>query len=70
MDVQDPAARRRPTQEVGLIQKKWSGLLKELFTDADNFWVDFEAVADPQLRALLFSATVLIDIVHFENRGR
>jgi uncharacterized protein YxjI len=54
-------------QEVGLIQKKWSGLLKEAFTDADNFWVDFAAVSDPRLRAVLFAATMLIDIVHFEN---
>jgi len=57
-------------QELGLIQKKWSGLLKEAFTDADNFWIDYEAVTDPLLRAVLFAATVLIDIVHFENRGR
>lgn len=57
------------TQEAGLIQKKWSGLLKEAFTDADNFWIDYEAVTDPQLRATLFAAMVLIDIVHFENRG-
>ena len=35
-------------QEVGLIQKKWSGLLKEAFTEADNFWVEYEAVTDPQ----------------------
>lgn len=54
-------------QEVGLIQKKWSGLLKEAFTQADNFWVSYENVTDPQLRALLFSATALIDIVHFER---
>ncbi len=56
-------------QELGLIQKKWSGLLKEAFSDADNFWIDYEAVTDPQLRAVLFAATALIDIVHFENRG-
>jgi uncharacterized protein YxjI len=56
-------------QEVGMIQKKWSGLLKEAFSDADNFWVDFGSVDDPQLRAVLFAATALIDIVHFENRG-
>lgn len=56
-------------REVGLIQKKWSGLLKEAFSDADNFWVDFGAVNDERLRAVLFAATVLIDIVHFENRG-
>jgi uncharacterized protein YxjI len=57
-------------QELGMIQKKWSGLLKEAFTDADNFWIDYEAVTDPQVRAVLFAATALIDIVHFENRGR
>jgi uncharacterized protein YxjI len=56
-------------QEVGMIQKKWSGLLKEAFTDADNFWIDYAAIEDPQLRAVLFAAMVLIDIVHFENRG-
>ena len=52
-----------------MIQKKWSGLLKEAFTDADNFWIDYAAIEDPQLRAVLFAAMVLIDIVHFENRG-
>jgi uncharacterized protein YxjI len=55
------------TAEVGLVQKKWSGLAKELFSDADNFWVELDRIADPQLRALLFSATVLIDVGHFER---
>lgn len=55
--------------EIGLIQKKWSGLMKEMFTEADNFWVSYDQVPDPALRALLFSATVLIDIVHFERRN-
>jgi uncharacterized protein YxjI len=54
-------------QEVGLIQKKWSGLAKEMFTQADNFWIEFGEVTDPRLRAILFSATVLIDVVHFEQ---
>ena len=53
--------------EVGLIQKKWSGLAKEMFTEADNFWVEMGGVNDPTLRALLFAATVLIDVVHFER---
>lgn len=56
-------------QEVGLVQKKWSGLAKELFTQADNFWIQFEQIQDPGLRALLFSSTVLIDVVHFENKN-
>lgn len=54
-------------QEVGLIQKKWSGLAKEMFTQADNFWIEFGQVTDPHLRTLLFASTVLIDVVHFER---
>ena len=53
----------------GVVQKKWSGLLKEAFTEADNFWVELDRVEDPNLRALLFSATVLIDVVHFEKKN-
>lgn len=55
--------------EVGVVQKKWSGLLKEAFTEADNFWVTLDQIPDPALKALLFSATVLIDTVHFERKG-
>jgi uncharacterized protein YxjI len=53
----------------GTIAKRWSGLLKEAFTDADNFGVDLGDLTDPQLKALTFAATVLIDVVHFE-RGK
>jgi uncharacterized protein YxjI len=53
--------------ELGLIQKKWSGLAKEMFTQADNFWIELDQVRDPQLRTLLFASTVLIDVVHFER---
>jgi uncharacterized protein YxjI len=52
---------------VGTIQKRWSGLAKEMFTDADNFGADVSQVADPALKALACAALVLIDIVHFEN---
>jgi uncharacterized protein YxjI len=51
----------------GTIRKRWSGLLKEAFTDADNFGVDLTRLPDPQLKALAFAATVLIDVVHFER---
>jgi uncharacterized protein YxjI len=54
-------------QPVGMIQKRWSGLLKEAFTDADNFGVDLQAVDDPRMKALAFAATVLIDVCHFER---
>jgi hypothetical protein len=54
-------------QAVGAIRKRWRGLGAELFTDADNFGVELSGIADPRLRALVFAATVLIDIVHFER---
>ena len=54
-------------QVQGTITKRWSGLLKEAFTDADNFGVDMGTLGDPQLKALAFAATVLIDVVHFER---
>ncbi len=56
-------------QEVGRIQKRWSGLGREMFSDADNFGVAFEQVRDARLRSLVVAATFLIDFVHFENRG-
>jgi uncharacterized protein YxjI len=58
---------RQGGRAVGLVQKKWSGLGKEMFTDADNFGVDLSAVSDARLKLLAFAAVVLIDIVHFEK---
>ena len=55
--------------EYGKITKKWSGLLKEGFTDADNFGVMFPAEWDVRLKALFLGAVFLIDFVHFENKG-
>jgi len=54
-------------REVGLIQKKWSGFSKELFTDADNFGVDLSGIQPARLKLLAFAAIVLIDVVHFEK---
>lgn len=53
--------------DYGKITKKWSGLLKEGFTDADNFGVMFPAEWDVKLKALFLGAVFLIDFVHFEN---
>eukprot|EP01080_Neovahlkampfia_damariscottae_P008435 gene8435-261_t len=39
-------------QEVGLIKKKFSGLVKELFTDSDNFGVSFPKSATPTMKML------------------
>lgn len=54
--------------EQGKICKKWSGLLKEGFTDADNFGVTFPSGWSEEHKALLLGAVFLIDFVHFEKR--
>ena len=60
---------RSDGQTHGKIAKKWSGLLKEGFSDADNFGVQFPATWDVRRKALFLGAVFLIDFVHFENRG-
>ncbi len=60
---------RRDGVEHGKITKKWSGLLKEGFTDADNFGVMFPAEWNVKLKALFLGAVFLIDFAHFENKG-
>lgn len=56
-------------EEIGAIQKKWSGLLKEGFSDADNFGVQFPPELDLPDKALFLGAVFLIDFVHFEKKG-
>ena len=53
--------------QVGEIRKKWSGLVREYFTDADNFSATFPPEIPVAQKALLMAALFLIDIVHFEN---
>jgi len=54
-------------QAIGTITKRWSGLGKEFFTDADNFGIEMHSIPNPLHRALAFAALVLIDVVHFEK---
>jgi uncharacterized protein YxjI len=54
----------------GKIAKRWSGLLKETFTDSDHFGIEFPDGLDAAHKALLLGVVFLIDFVHFENRGR
>ena len=56
-------------REIGKITKKWSGLMKEAFSDADNVAITFPADLDVRAKALLLGAVFLIDFVHFENSG-
>ena len=55
--------------ELGKITKKWSGLLKEAYTDADNFGIIYPPGTDIKSKALLLGAVFLIDFVHFEQNN-
>lgn len=56
---------------VGTISKDWSGLVRELFTDADYFSMSFPRDLDPSIKAVLMGALFLIDFGYFEStRGK
>lgn len=59
-------------REVGRVTKKWGGVLRELFSDADTFGIEYEGGADMDaLRMVLICGTFLIDFTCFENnQGR
>ena len=55
-------------RERAMITKKWSGLAKEFFTDADNFGVDFgEGQWMLEQRGVILAASIAIDFDFFEN---
>ncbi|EEC10403.1 phospholipid scramblase 1, putative, partial [Ixodes scapularis] len=53
--------------EIGVIAKQWSGIVKEYFTDADNFGVSFPLDMDVYCKAALLACTMLIDYMFFES---
>lgn len=53
--------------EVGKISKQWTGLLREAFTDADNFGISFPMDLDVRAKATLLGAMFLIDFMFFEK---
>ena len=58
-------------KEVGRISKRWGGLLKEVFTDADLFGVEFTHREIPmELKKLLLVAVFLVDFVCFEGNTK
>ncbi|KAJ3665712.1 hypothetical protein Zmor_001194 [Zophobas morio] len=55
--------------DVGKITKQWSGVLREAFTDADNFSISFPLDLDVKMKAVLMGGLFLIDIMFFERSG-
>lgn len=57
------------SQEIGRISKQWTGLLKEAFTDMDNFGITFPMDLDVRCKATLIGAAFLIDYMFFEKKA-
>lgn len=58
-----------PQGELGRIEKKWGGLLKEAITDGDQFRVSFSPTLSLEHRQLLIAAGLFVDLKYFENKS-
>jgi uncharacterized protein YxjI len=57
-------------QTVASVNKKWSGLLSEAFTDRDNFQVQFiSAGLGNDARNVILAAAIYVDLTYFEKKG-
>uniref|UniRef100_A0A673VQN3 Phospholipid scramblase n=1 Tax=Suricata suricatta TaxID=37032 RepID=A0A673VQN3_SURSU len=52
---------------VGKISKQWTGFVREAFTDADNFGIQFPLDLDVKMKAVMLGACFLIDFMFFER---
>ncbi|HYQ46740.1 MAG TPA: phospholipid scramblase-related protein [Polyangiaceae bacterium] len=60
----------RQERTLARVEKKWSGLLREAFTDADRFRVTFDGNGlNPDERSLVLAAAVFIDLQFFERKA-
>jgi hypothetical protein len=64
------AVRDAAGNEVARISKKWTGALKEYFTDADNFMIEFgQHPWTAAQRAVILATAISIDLDFFENNN-
>ena len=62
-----PADASTSSKPAGKIVKIWSGLVKEAFTDADNFELEFPSDAQNDSKARLIGALFLLNQLYFEK---
>ena len=60
----------RSGNPVATIRKRWSGALKEIFTDADNFSIELSpGPLSAVERRLLLVAALFVDLMYFEKKA-
>ena len=52
---------------IGRLYKQWGGVVRELFTVADIYRIEFPMNLDVKMKALFLGATFLIDFVYYEQ---
>lgn len=57
----DFSIKERAGREVARVQKKWEGLVKNMFTTADNYVVSIPSPLEEPLRSLVIAAALSID---------
>lgn len=61
---------KKDGNEYALISKKWGGLLKELFLDADSFLLEYQNPTIPEdIRKTLLAAAIFVDLQYFEKKA-
>jgi uncharacterized protein YxjI len=56
--------------EAARIEKKWGGILKESFLDADSFLITFGQPDMPlEERKLIMAASIFVDLQYFEDKS-
>ena len=54
--------------KVAVMSKKWAGFLRESFTDADKFNIQFEVLLSNSKKRLSIATLMLIDSLYFEGK--
>jgi uncharacterized protein YxjI len=61
---------KRQGKVVAAVKKRWSGALSEIFTDRDNFLVEYSlSLPSQEERALVLAAAIFIDLQYFEAKA-
>ena len=61
---------KRDNQVIARIAKRWSGILKETFLDADNFRIEFRSELKLEEKVLILVAGMFVDLQYFEKKSR
>lgn len=56
-------------REVARVKKKWSGFFSEMFTDRDDFLLEYGSELREDERRLVLAAALFVDLAYFERKA-